>query len=316
MKLPLLLPALFAGTVVITAVPAAEPAGGKSAQSEKTYEVRELSDLAYVEGKGADLIRHKLDLFLPRDKKDFPVVILIHGGCWMFGDKSSAGLYSAVGRCLAGRGVGVVLPNYRLSPWVKHPEHVKDVARAFAWTHKNIANYSGDPDRLFIAGHSAGGHLAALLATDEQYLKAEGLSRKNIRGVIALSGVYRIPDKLEFMALTDGGLGAKVELKTNPFDFVFGKDPKGREAASPICHVCAGLPPFLICYAATDLPLLPEMAEEFAKALKEKKCDVELRKVEDRNHNNIMFRATSADDPVARAILDFIAKHTAASGAH
>jgi len=192
---------------------------------------------------------------------------------------------------------------------VKHPEHVKDVARAFAWVHKHIAEYGGDPNRLFVGGHSAGGHLAALLATDEQYLKAEGLSRKDVRGVIAVSGVYRIPDKLEFTWTMDGGLGARVALTTNPFDLVFGKDHKAREAASPVCHVCAGLPPFLIFSAEHDLPLLPLMAHEFARALRDKKCDVELVKVEGRNHNNLMFDATRADDPVARDILTFIARH-------
>jgi acetyl esterase/lipase len=275
----------------------------------KTYAVRENRDVAYFEGKGADSVRHKLDLFLPKDKKDFPVVVFIHGGAWTIGDKSCVGLYSAVGHFLASRGVGAVFPNYRLSPWVKHPEHVKDVARAFAWTYRNISKYGGDPDRIFVGGHSAGGHLAALLATDEQYLKAEGLSRKNVSGVLAVSGVYRIPDKLSFLMTTDGGLGAKVELQTNPFDLIFGKDPKARESASPLCHVSAGLPPFLLLYADHDLPLLPDMAEEFAKALKEKKCEVEVVKVEDRNHNNIMFKATSADDPAAKAMLDFIARH-------
>jgi acetyl esterase/lipase len=310
MRLSLLLLALFAGALLSTsAARAGEPTAGKTEKDEKKYEVRELDDVAYFEGKGADSVRHKLDIFVPKDKKDFPVVVFVHGGAWMIGDKSCVGLYSAVGRFLASRGVGAVFPNYRLSPWVKHPEHVKDVARAFAWTHKNIARYGGDPDRLFIGGHSAGGHLAALLATDEQYLKAEGLSRKNVRGVLAVSGVYRIPDKLEFLWTNDGGLGAKVELKTNPFDWIFGKDPKGRESASPVCHVCAGLPPFLLIYCDQDLPLLPEMADEFAAALKEKKCDVELIKVEDRNHNNVMFKATKADDPVAKAMLDFVRRH-------
>jgi acetyl esterase/lipase len=282
---------------------------GKSDKPVEKYKVREECDVTYFEGKSSDAFRHKLDIFVPRDKKDFPTVVLVHGGCWTIGDKSCCGLYSAVGRFLASRGVGVVLPNYRLSPWVKHPEHIKDVARAFAWAHKNIDSYGGDPDRLFIAGHSAGGHLAALLATDEQYLEAEGLSRKNIRGVVAISGVYRIPDKLEFTLSMDGDIATRIALKTNPFDFVFGKEPKGREAASPICHVCSGLPPFLLIIAEHDLPLLPEMAEDFSKSLKEKKCDVELLKVASRDHNNVMFEAKNGDDPVARAILDFVARH-------
>ncbi len=251
MKATLTLPALLTGVLLGGAVQAAE--------ADKTYPVRDIRDVTYFEGKPSDAFRHKLDIFVPKDKKDFPVVVFFHGGAWTIGDKSCVGLYSAVGEFLASRGIGAVLPNYRLSPWVKHPEHIKDVARAYAWTHKNIAKYGGDPNKMFIAGHSAGGHLAALLATDEQYLKAEGLSRKDIRGVMALSGVYRIPEKVEFsLTPPDSKVGVSVEVRTNPFDFVFGKDAKVREGASPVCHVCAGLPPFLLVNAESDLPLLPE----------------------------------------------------------
>jgi acetyl esterase/lipase len=308
MKLILLLPALLAGMVAAIPVAGADaPASTKPADPGKKYEVREVCDVAYYDGKGADSFRHKLDLFLPKGQKDYPTLVFVHGGCWMFGDKSCVGLYSAVGRFLASRGVGAALPNYRLSPWVKHPEHVTDVARAFAWTHKHIGEYGGDPERLFIGGHSAGGHLAALLATDPQYLKAQGLSLKDVRGAVTVSGVYRIPDKVVFnWAGAAGGLGAKVELKTNPFELVFGKDPKAHEAASPVCHVCAGLPPFLVLYADQDLPLLPDMAKEFARSLKANKCDVKLMEVEDRGHNDIMFEATRPDDAVARAILEFV----------
>jgi acetyl esterase/lipase len=310
MKLSLLLPAFFAAMVLAFPAARADSGPDKSAESGKKYEVGELRDVAYFDGKGADPVRHKLDLFLPRDKKDFPTLVLLHGGCWTFGDKSCVGLYSAVGRYLASRGIGAVLPNYRLSPWVRHPEHVKDVARAFAWTHKHIDEYGGDPRQLFIGGHSAGGHLAALLSTDQQYLKAEGLSFKDVRGAVTVSGVYRIPDKVAFTwAAAAGAIGAKVELKSNPFEFVFGKDSKEHEAASPVCHVCTGLPPFLILYAADDLPMLPDMAKEFAKALKDKKCDVQLQEIDDRNHNNIMFDATRPSDPVAKAMVSFIIGH-------
>jgi arylformamidase len=309
MKRSHLLAALAGMVIGVTAAQAGPAGAGRPVDTGKKYEVRELRDVAYVEGKKADPVRHKLDLFLPKGMKDYPVIVLVHGGCWTIGDKSCAGLYSAVGRFLASRGVGAVLPNYRLWPWVKHPDQIKDVARAVAWTHKHIGEYGGDPDKLFIGGHSAGGHLAALLATDEEYLKAEGLSLKDVRGAVGVSGVYRIPDKVEFTWPTDGGQGVKIGLLTNPFDLVFGKDPKGRRAASPVCHVCSGRPPFLVVYADRDLPMLPEMAVEFAKTLKDNKCDVELVKVEDRNHNNIMFDATNLDDPVARAILVFVAKH-------
>jgi acetyl esterase/lipase len=302
MKPSLALLALFAGLLVVRPAPAEEPAAGK------TYEVREVRDLAYVEGKDGDSSSHKLDVYQPLGKKEFPVLVFAHGGCWSFGDKSGGNLYPAFARTLASQGVVVIVPNYRLSPWVKHPAHVKDVARAVAWAKKNSETYGGDPKQLFIGGHSAGGHLAALLATDEEYLKDEGLSRKDVRGVVAVSGVYRIPDKLEF---TWPNTGEKISLQGNPFDFVFGKDPKGREAASPISHVCAGLPPFLLLYADMDLPLIPEMTKDFAAALKDKKCDVTTQKVAGRNHNNIVFSAKRADDPVIRAVVEFIGRHGA-----
>src|SRR5262249_23495909 len=130
---------------------------------------------------------------IPKGKSGYPVVVLVHGGAWMMGDNRCCGLYSSVGKFLASRGVGAVLPNYRLSPGVRHPEHVKDIARAVAWTRAHIAEYGGRPDRLFLAGHSAGAHLVSLLATDETYLNAEGLRIADIKGVIAVSGVYRIP---------------------------------------------------------------------------------------------------------------------------
>jgi acetyl esterase/lipase len=306
MKSSLSLLALLAGFLLAQPACAESPASGKAGETGKTYEVRELHDLAYVEGKDPDASSHKLDLYLPQKKKDFPVLVFVHGGCWSFGDKSGGDLYPVFARTLAAQGVGVVVPNYRLSPWVKHPAHVKDVARAVAWTKKNAAKYGGDPKQLFIGGHSAGGHLVTLLATDEQYLKAEDLSRKDIRGVVAVSGVYRIPDKLEF---NWPGNGEKVSLQANPFNYVFGSDHKAREAASPICHVSAGLPPFLLLYADMDLPLIPEMTKDFAAALKDKKCDVDTRKIADRNHNNIVFDAKRADDPVIRAIVEFVGRH-------
>src|SRR5207302_11378690 len=126
------------------------------------FAVRQVRDISYYQGARGDEFRHRLDLYLPKGKKDYPVAVLIHGGAWVMGDNRCCGLYSAVGEFLASRGVGVALPNYRLSPGVKHPEHVKDVARAFAWARTHIADLGGCPSQVFLAGHSAGGHLAAL----------------------------------------------------------------------------------------------------------------------------------------------------------
>ncbi len=145
------------------------------------YEVESKRDITYFDGEAADRNKHKLDLYLPKGKKDFPVVMFVHGGAWVFGDRNFFGVYEALGKMFARHGVGAAVISYRLSPGVQHPEHVKDVARAFAWTHKHIADYGGRADELFVCGHSAGGHLISLLATDESYLKAEGLSLRDVR---------------------------------------------------------------------------------------------------------------------------------------
>jgi acetyl esterase/lipase len=324
-------------TFVALFVAASEPPIA-SAQDARlsTFEVLSVKNVAYYEGKDADN-QHKCDVFYPRGGEKCPVVVLVHGGAWMYGDKSCLGLYSAVGKFLARNGIVAVLPNYRLTPWVKHPEHVKDVARAVAWTKKNCDKYGGRADHVFIAGHSAGGHLAALLGTDETYLKGEGLKRSDIKGVIAVSGLYRIPElnvRLDLGAegeksgviakvapVSDlsinmplltlmGGSKTAFEWTVSPFSLVFGDDPKVRKQASPIEFVERGLPPFLVLYAENDLPTLADMAEEFGKRLADKDCTVDVRKIPRRRHNTIMFNATSLDDPVAGAMLDFIRKNT------
>jgi arylformamidase len=300
-------------------------------RSPSTCEVTALRDIAYRLGPEADASRNVLDLYLPHGKRDFPVVVLVHGGGWMVGDKRCCGLYSNVGDFFARHGIAAVMPNYRLSPAVKHPEHARDVARAVAWTKAHIAEHGGRPDRIFLAGHSAGGHLATLVGTDESYLRAEGLTVAELRGVIGISGVYRIPAGA--MDVTFGGDSAKafrldeimpirgdsdlgrpktwpeIPLSVDVFAPAFGNDPQTRAAASPITHARPGLPPFLLVAADHDLPSLPTMAEEFHTALTAQGVESQLLRAENRNHNTVIFRAIDERDPVARAMLDFVERH-------
>jgi len=251
--------------------------------------VEVVKDVAYYDGKDADPVKHKLDLYLPKGQKDFPVVLFVHGGTWKSGDKK---IYGPLGETFARNGVGMVITNYRLSPGVKHPAHVEDVARAFAWTHANVGKYGGRADRLFVSGHSAGGHLVALLATDESYLKAHKLSFESVRGVVALSGVYTITPGV--------------------FKGTFGKDAEECRKASPLSNVNGKHPPFLIAYADKDYPLLGPLAEQFGKALKKSKCEAEVLKIKDRDHISIIKNlATNQDDPATRAMFAFVAKHSA-----
>jgi acetyl esterase/lipase len=251
------------------------------------YEVEVIKDIAYYEGRDADPVKHKLDLYLPKGKKDFPILFFVHGGAWRAGDKRSFG---RIGNVFAQNGVGMVAISYRLSPAVQHPAHVQEVARAFAWTVHNIAKHGGKADQIVISGHSAGGHLVALLATDDSYLKGEKLSRENVKGVVPLSGVFTI-------------------RHTDRSDPVFGTQESCKNA-SPMTHVQANLPPFLILYAENDLGDLGKQAVQMNEALQQAKCESECRMIKERDHGTIMRNIANVDDPTTQAILEFLAKHT------
>src|SRR5262249_39838627 len=159
--------ALFA-VVQLLVVGLIRPGDGKPAVG---FEVEVVTGIAYGGGKDAAPVRHTPDLSRPTDKKDYPVLVWVHGGGWKSGNKEQ---FEFLAKALAGEGVGVVTVNYRLHPQVKFPANVEDVARAFAWTHKNVGRYGGRADRVFVGGHSAGGDLADVLATDGAYPEAAG----------------------------------------------------------------------------------------------------------------------------------------------
>jgi acetyl esterase/lipase len=292
------------------------------------FMVSQTLDIRYHPGEERQL----LDVFSPKGASSCPVVVFAHGGAWIIGDKNMFGLYRSVGKFLARNGVVAVLVNYRLSPAVQHPEHTRDLARAYAWTRRHIKNHGGDPDHLFLAGHSAGGHLVALLATDDAFWKDPGLGlnkadRAALRGVIAVCGVYRIPGPTETTAmiaeLLNGIRKPGQEAPTQPpgkpdggtdfklFQMVFGDGAQGRADASPLNHVRKGLPPFLLLWAQRELPMLPQMAKEFGKALKAAGNAVEECRIPNCHHNTILFKLTEKDDPTAKALLDFIDRHAA-----
>ncbi len=246
------------------------------------------ADIAYRTDAGADKERHTLDVYTPRGKKDFPVVLFVHGGSWKSGNKN---LYAALGQSLAADGLGCVICNYRLSPAVKHPAHIEDVAKAFAWTYDNIGKYGGRKDRLFLCGHSAGGHLVSLLATDPQYLKAEHHTLSEIRGVCSLSGVYR------------------VSPTERIFETPFGKDAKVCKAASPLTYAAGKHPPFLIAYADNDFASLDTMAEDMTNALRKSHNTVSLVRCKDRNHYTIIIQFVNDTDPLNKSFREFVRKN-------
>jgi acetyl esterase/lipase len=168
--------------------------------------------------------RQKLDVYVPNKlRPNAKVVIFFYGGSWREGSKTD---YRFVAQALTSRGFIVVLPDYRLYPVVTFPAFVEDGASAVRWVRDNIATYGGDTNHIYLMGHSAGSHIAALLTLDAHYLKAMGLDRSVIRATATLSGPYDfIPnpwDRPVFgMATNDPAIDPKIE----PITFVDGKEP-------------------------------------------------------------------------------------------
>ena len=262
-------------------------------EPKKTYEVETKKNIAYRTGADADPVRHKLDLYLPKDAKDYPLVVFIHGGAWTLGSKDDFGMYAGLGKALAKQGIGMAAVNYRLSPKVQHPSHIEDVAAAFAWVHANAEKFGASKDKLFVCGHSAGGHLCALLATDESYLKKHNLDLKAIKGAIPISGVFFI---------------APGFLRN-----VFGQDDELRKKAQPAEHVKAGLPPFLILYADKDFRGCDRIpAEAFRVRLQDKKVEAETKEFKNSGHIQILLDLCKPEKPVFAAVRDFIVKRSSA----
>ena len=269
--------------ITVPAIVATQPAFHVFAQQEVVV----VNDIAYYEGADADAKKHKLDIYTPKGLKDFPVVFFIHGGTWSSGDRK---MYGNMGQMFASQGIGVVVISYRLSPAVTHPAHIEDVARAFAWTHAHIAKYGGRADRIFVAGHSAGGHLTSLLAANPEYLKKHNLSSKNIRGIIPISGVYDIPAGM--------------------FPKIFPGTADALKPASPVKNLTAGGPPALVIYADQDYAGLDLLAKQYTAKLGELKTQATLELIKDRTHITIITKMMlSAKDATSTLALDFIRKY-------
>ncbi|MFP6620221.1 MAG: alpha/beta hydrolase, partial [Pirellulaceae bacterium] len=209
------------------------------------------------------------------------------GGAMIKGDKSAL-------RPLAARlvlhGFGVAAINYRLSPAVKFPAHVEDVAAAFAWIHANIRQHGGDPGRIFVAGGSAGGYLVALLSVDGRYLKKHGLGLDNIKGTVAISGLMNT---------------AKVPKER--LKLVWGGDPAVTRLASPMQYVSKDVPAMLILFADGDTAGRKQQNRHMANALKRAgHKDVSVKEMANRTHDSIREHMAEANDPGLNLMLGFM----------
>jgi acetyl esterase/lipase len=255
------------------------------------HDVRVIRDLPYLQGANDAGGKDTLDLYLPEGRRNAPVIVWYYGNQLIGGDKSED---EFVGRRFASAGFVTAVVNYRLSPAVSHPAHVQDAAASFAWVKRHIAEYGGDPDRVFASGYSAGGYLVALLATDPRYLGAHKLSPRDIRGVVPVSAFYWVERR---------GVAPDRDMS------VWGSDRAVWVDASPAHHLHADVPPMLILYADRDEDWRREQNVEVASAMKAAgQVHVEIAMISDRSHSTIRSRIGSEGDDTTEQIIRFVSR--------
>lgn len=252
-------------------------------------------DVCYTAGAPCDTARHTMDLYRPSTAA-WPVIIFVHGGNWDSGDKNyragGADVYANIGRFYAARGIGVAVVNYRLQPAVAWPAQVDDVRVAVTWVRSNISRYGGQPHRIFLMGHSAGAHLASLVALTSPDLP--------VRGVIAVSGAaLDLTDEQTYQ------LGADRAFYHQRFR---GSDTGTAWArkASPARFATPQAPPFLILYAIGESRALQRQSQVLHEALTEAGTASTLVPIAGESHTRMVLALSHPDKAPAKAILDFI----------
>ncbi len=260
-------------------------------------------DLPYREDADSDPVKHRLDLFLP-EGDDWPVLIFVHGGGWTAGDKSlragGADVYSNIGRFYASQGIGTAVINYRLQPAVTWREQVDDVARAIGWVHDRAESDGGNPDALFVMGHSAGAQLAAYVALDDRRLTAAGLSQDSICGVIPVSGAgYDLADDKTY------ALGAERAWYEERFRA--GDTGNGwLRDASAIHHISDDAPPFMLVHVTNEWKSLHHQNRLFHAALEKAGAQSQLIVIQGQGHNRMVLNLSRGDKTPAPEILKMI----------
>jgi acetyl esterase/lipase len=275
-----LLPLLLAGCSPLTAFNGVVPkdAGGVLLARDQAY--------------GAHP-RQRLDIYAPRKLAagaKVPVIVWFYGGSWNSGSRQG---YAFAGRALASRGFVVAVPDYRLVPEVRYPAFLEDGAAAVKWIRANVARHGGDPDRLVLAGHSAGAYNAAMLALDPRWL---GADRTAVKGLIGLAGPY---DFLPLdVASTRNAFGHVADLPNT----------------QPVNHAGAGDPPALLVAGAEDTLVRPRQTAALAQRLNAAGVSAETRLYPGVGHIGVMTalaKPLRGKAPVLKDAADFATRVTA-----
>ncbi|MSR46277.1 MAG: alpha/beta hydrolase [Planctomycetes bacterium] len=262
-------------------------------------------DVRYSETEGVEPKSQALDLIAPvtvigeqgAPVRGLPIVLFVHGGSWQKGEKRG----SVERRAPAFGGAGVIYAsmNYRLAPDWMHPAQVRDVAAALAWLHDHARAFGGDPDALFVMGHSAGAHLAALVSVDERWLGEHRRPLSMLRGAILMDG-----SAYDVIGRGDDRPGAAEFMKP-----VFGEDITTWADASPVNHVAPdkGIPPCLLLVAGRN-PDSGAAAKNLADKLTAAGARADVVLFPNKTHVSITRELGAPGDVPTAWILDFVAE--------
>lgn len=258
-------------------------------------------DIPYVENGHA---RHVLDIYAPEGAKDLPVVFWIHGGGWQAGDKSDV---ETKPKWFLAKGFVFVSANYRLLPEVDMGTLIRDCAKAYGWVQKNIAARGGDPKRVLVGGHSAGAQLAAILCTDDRYLKEAGAGFDTLIGCVPVDGdTYDIPAIIEVAETRNRVHG--LPMPKFGHRLKFGNDPALHKDFSAVTHIAKGkgIPPFLTLYVSSH-PDTTAQAIRLTDALKAAGVSAKAFGARNTNHSKLNNDLGLDGDPATKELDAFVA---------
>lgn len=226
-----------------------------------------------------------LDFHYPADRKGYATIVWFHGGGLKGGSRKSG---AAFAKRFTSAGYGVVLAGYRFSPRVKKPAYLEDAAAATAWTFNHVARHHGDPGKIFISGHSAGGYLTAMLGLDPRWLGKHDIAITKIAGLMPVAGQMITHSTIR----EERGIAAGKPLI---------------DEFAPCHHVRRDAPPFLCLAAENDLPTRAEENIYFTAAMKAVgHKQIECRIIPGRNHGSIAGKFADPNDEVTAAMLQFM----------
>lgn len=253
-----------------------------------------IADIAYDSQPGVDPRRQSLDLYLREGLTNAPVVLYVHGGSWVRGDKARA-LFKPT--ALVPEGYLFASINYRFRPTVSLSEMAQDVATAAAWIKRHAAKYGGDGSRIALMGHSAGAHLVAAVGTNGTFMEAAGAMLADLSSVVAIdTAMYNVPLQMK----------SALSAHTN----AFGTDREAWMPVSPWHHIESdkGIPPFLL-FVSDGRPAMHEQVLPLQAKFREAGIEAVVHEGKGRAHSPLDTYLGVDGDESTRVLIEFLARH-------